>query len=99
VIVESDKRASEAGSVFAPLPQLLRNVRYGSSNPLDDQDVKRAIQDGETKLGDTGRVLIRKSGTEPLIRVMAEGENDKLVASVVDSIVASIEQVARRAAA
>ncbi len=99
VIVERNKPASEAGNVFAPLPQLLRNVRYGQANPLDDGDVKRAIKDGETKLGETGRVLIRKSGTEPLIRVMAEGENDVLVASVVDSIVSSIEQVARRAAA
>ena len=99
VIVERDKPASEAGNVFAPLPQLLRNVRYGRANPLDDSDVKRAIKDGETRLGDTGRVVIRKSGTEPLIRVMAEGENDVLVAAVVDSIVTSIEQVARRAAA
>ncbi|MCC7045366.1 MAG: phosphoglucosamine mutase [Alphaproteobacteria bacterium] len=99
VIVERERRASEAGRVFTPLPQILRNVRYGRSNPLDDAEVKRAVKAGEKKLGETGRLVIRKSGTEPLIRVMAEGENDALVSGVVDAIVASIESVARRAAA
>ena len=99
VIVERDTPASEAGRVFTPLPQLLRNVRFGRGNPLDDAEVKRAIRAAEKKLGETGRLVIRKSGTEPLIRVMAEGENDTLVAGVVDAIVASIESVARRAAA
>ncbi|MCC6469723.1 MAG: phosphoglucosamine mutase [Alphaproteobacteria bacterium] len=99
VIVEREKRASEAGRVFTPLPQVLRNVRYGRSNPLDDAEVKRAVKAGERKLGETGRLVIRKSGTEPLIRVMAEGENDALVSGVVDAIIASIESVARRAAA
>jgi phosphoglucosamine mutase len=99
VIVERRTTASEAGRVFAPLPQILRNVRFGRSNPLEDAEVKRAIKAGEKKLGETGRVLIRKSGTEPLIRVMAEGENETVVSGVVDAIVASIEMAARRAAA
>jgi phosphoglucosamine mutase len=99
VIVERQTTASEAGRVFTPLPQILRNVRYGRSNPLEDAEVKRAIKAGEKKLGETGRLVIRKSGTEPLIRVMAEGEDDTLVAGVVDSIVASIETATRRAAA
>ncbi|MCK6454007.1 MAG: phosphoglucosamine mutase [Alphaproteobacteria bacterium] len=99
VIVEAEKPASEAGRLFTALPQVLRNVRYGQSRPLDDAEVKRAIADGERKLGETGRVLIRKSGTEPVIRVMAEGEDDRLVAGVVDQIVAAIEAAARRQAA
>jgi len=99
VIVQADKPASEAARLFTALPQVLRNVRYGQSRPLDDAEVQRAIADGEKKLGETGRVLIRKSGTEPVIRVMAEGENDKLVTGVVDQIIAAIEAVARRQAA
>lgn len=99
VIVERQTTASRAGRVFQPLPQILRNVRYGRSNPLEDAEVKRAIEAGERKLGATGRLVIRKSGTEPLIRVMAEGENEALVAGVVDAIAGAIEIAARRAAA
>ncbi len=99
VIVERDKPASEVGRIFTPLPQLLKNVRFGRADPLGDADVKRAIKDGEKRLGGNGRVLIRKSGTEPLIRVMAEGADEKKVASVVDGIVAAIESATRRNAA
>jgi phosphoglucosamine mutase len=99
VIVEREKPASEVGRVFTPLPQLLKNVRFGRADPLGDAEVKRAIKDGEKRLGGAGRVLIRKSGTEPVIRVMAEGADEKKVAGVVDSIVAAIEQAARRHAA
>jgi len=99
VIVERDKPASEVGRVFMPLPQLLKNVRFGRADPLGDAEVKRAIKDGEKRLGAAGRVLIRKSGTEPVIRVMAEGADEKKVAGVVDTIVAAIEQAARRDAA
>ncbi|MGQ0676676.1 MAG: phosphoglucosamine mutase [Rhodospirillales bacterium] len=99
VIVERGKPASEVGRVFTPLPQVLKSVRFGRADPLGDAGVKRAIRDGEKRLGGAGRVLIRKSGTEPVIRVMAEGADEKKVAGVVDSIVAAIESAARRNAA
>ncbi len=99
VIVGRDKPASEVGRMFTPLPQLLKNVRFGRADPLSDAEVKRAIKDGEKRLGGNGRVLIRKSGTEPVIRVMAEGADETKVAGVVDSIVAAIESATRRNAA
>jgi len=94
VIVATGKPASEVCRPFDPLPQLLKNVRFNGGAPLDDVTVKQAIADGEDRLGDTGRLLIRKSGTEPLIRVMAEGEDEKLVAAVVGDIVQAVEQAA-----
>jgi len=85
-LVESGKPASELLRQFEPLPQLLKNVRFEEGEPLEAASVKSAIADGEARLNGTGRILIRKSGTEPLIRVMAEGEDEALVAQVVDSI-------------
>jgi phosphoglucosamine mutase len=95
VLVESRKPASMACRVFEPLPQLLRNVALNGSDPLEESAVRRVIADGKKRLGATGRLLIRKSGTEPLVRVMAEGEDEVLVGHVVDDIVAVIEQAAR----
>ncbi|HVI87114.1 MAG TPA: phosphoglucosamine mutase [Dongiaceae bacterium] len=92
VLVGAEKPASEAGRVFTPLPQLLKNVRYGAGQtPLDVASVRQAIAEGEARLSGVGRVLIRKSGTEPLIRVMAEGEDEALVAAVVSDIVKAVE--------
>jgi phosphoglucosamine mutase len=85
-LVESGKPASELLRQFEPLPQLLKNVRFEGGQPLDAAAVKKAIAEGEARLNGTGRLLIRKSGTEPLIRVMAEGEDEALVGDVVDSI-------------
>jgi phosphoglucosamine mutase len=85
-LVESGKPASELLRQFEPLPQLLKNVRFEGGQPLDAAIVKKAIAEGEARLTGTGRLLIRKSGTEPLIRVMAEGEDEALVGEVVDSI-------------
>ncbi len=93
VLHEIKRPASEALSLFEPAPQLLKNVRYKSGEPLNHKDVKQAIADGEAQLGKTGRVVIRKSGTEPLIRVMAEGEDEALVNSVVGQIVVALEAV------
>ncbi len=87
VIVEKDRPVSEVCHNFDPFPQILKNVRYGSSDPLGMESVKKAIRDGEARLGKEGRLLIRKSGTEPLIRVMGEGINDSLVNEIVDNIV------------
>ena len=95
VIVGSGRPTSEVGRIFMPLPQIMRNVRFDESQPLEDDSVKKAIRDGERRLGSAGRVVIRKSGTEPVIRVMAEAEDDSLVGVVVDDIVSAIERVAR----
>lgn len=94
VLVSSDAAASEICDVFEPLPQVLKNVGYSGEPPLETEPVKAAIAEGEAKLDGTGRVLIRRSGTEPLIRVMAEGEDPQLVESVVDTICRSIEKAA-----
>ena len=94
VIVASDGPASKVTRLFDPLPQLLKNVRYGIGQPLEDTLVKNAIKEGEARLSDTGRVLIRKSGTEAMIRVMAEGEDESLILSVVDNIVSAVEHAA-----
>ncbi len=92
VIVREQKPASEVCRVFQPMPQLLRSVGINGRDPLGDGAVKKAIQDGEGRLAESGRLLIRKSGTEPLIRVMAEGEDAGLIGSVVDNIVGEIER-------
>jgi phosphoglucosamine mutase len=76
---------------FDPLPQLLKNVRFDGGQPLEKSSVKAAIADGEARLSGTGRVVIRKSGTEPLIRVMAEGEDQALVEAVVDQICEAVK--------
>ncbi len=91
VLVDGGRPASEVTSVFTPLPQLLRSVRFAGSAPLDRSDVRDAIRDGEASLGATGRLVIRKSGTEPLIRVMAEGDDEALIDQVVGSICSTIE--------
>ena len=90
-LVESGRPASEVLNLFEPLPQLLKNVRFEGGTPLKDANVKAAIADGEARLAGRGRVLIRKSGTEPVIRVMAEGEDEGLVAEVVDTICAAVK--------
>lgn len=94
VLVASGKRASDICDMFEPLPQLLKNVTFNGGSPLETDSVKKAIADAEARLSDTGRLLIRKSGTEPLIRVMAEGEDSALVAQVVDDICVAISEQA-----
>lgn len=85
-IVETGKRASEVCRLFTPVPQLIYSVRFGNGDPLESPAVKRVIEDGEDRLGSEGRLVVRKSGTEPVIRVMAEGEDEELIAAVVDEI-------------
>jgi phosphoglucosamine mutase len=96
-LVESEKPLSEIGRIFTPYPQTLRNVRFNGGAPLEAEDVVRAIRAGEERLGNDGRVLIRPSGTEPVIRVMAEGMDPAVVTAVVDEIAGAIERVARAA--
>ncbi len=95
---EAGKPASQVARLFKPYPQLLKNVRFSGGQPLEDDAVKRAIRDGEAKLNGNGRLLIRKSGTEPLIRVMAEGEDEAMIGRVVDDICAAVARVAGAAA-
>ncbi|WP_413719687.1 phosphoglucosamine mutase [Silicimonas sp. MF1-12-2] len=84
--------ASELRQVFAPVPQLLKNVRFDPATaPLDAVSVQNVIRDAEVRLNGKGRLLIRKSGTEPLIRVMAECEDDNLLVAVVDDVVRAVE--------
>lgn len=93
-MVESGKKASELANVFEPVPQLLKNVRFkAGSDPLNDDKVKGAISDGEAKFGASGRLLIRKSGTEPLVRVMGECEDPALLGTVVDAICEEVGRV------
>ena len=90
-LVETGRAASELLHQFEPLPQLLKNVRFDGGQPLEAASVKNAIADAEARLSGTGRLLIRKSGTEPVIRVMAEAEDEALVEEVVDQICEAVK--------
>lgn len=85
-LVEQGKPASELLRQFEPVPQLLKNVRFAGGAPLETDRVKRCIAEAEAELNGKGRLVIRKSGTEPLIRVMAEGDDEAQVHAVVDRI-------------
>jgi phosphoglucosamine mutase len=93
-LVESGKPASELLHLFDPVPQLLKNVRFGGGKPLEDATVKAVIADSEAALNGKGRLVIRPSGTEPLIRVMAEGDDAGQVETIVDRICAAVADAA-----
>jgi len=93
-IIRAGKPASEVLNVFNPVPQMLKNVKYSGRSPLDSDRVKAAIKAAEQELGSDGRVLVRASGTEPLIRVMAEGDNESIVDRVTDDILNAIKTAA-----
>ncbi|MEO1282112.1 MAG: phosphoglucosamine mutase [Pseudomonadota bacterium] len=97
VVVSTDKPVSEVCSRFTPLPQILKNVRYSDGMPLDESLVKEAIADARGRLGNAGRLVIRPSGTEPVIRVMAEGDDAALVDAVVGDICDAVRSVAQAA--
>ena len=97
-VKESGKKASEALQLFEPCPQILKNVRFKeASKPLDQSDVKAAIDKAQSEFANDGRVLVRESGTEPVIRVMAEGDDLKKVEKLVDDLCAVIEKVGQSA--
>ena len=93
-LVDSGKPASEVLRQFEPLPQMLKNVRFNGGAPLENEKVKKRIAEAERELEGRGRLLIRKSGTEPLIRVMAEGEDPALVERIVDDICEAVQAAA-----
>jgi phosphoglucosamine mutase len=94
VIRRQDKPVSQVCHRFEPLPQVLKNVRYKAGAPLENAGVKSAISAAEQKLGRGGRLIIRPSGTEPVIRVMGEGDDKILVEAVVDDIVSALSKAA-----
>ncbi len=94
-VKQSDKPVSQVTQLFTPLPQVQRNARYGEFNPLDTDQVRQAIAEAMSRLDQNGgRLLVRPSGTEPLIRVMAEGEDPSLIGKLVDELVSLIEKQA-----
>ncbi|MGH6653169.1 MAG: phosphoglucosamine mutase [Sphingopyxis sp.] len=95
-LVASGKPASELLHQFDAVPQLLKNVRFAGGAPLDDSQVQAAIAEGEAALAGRGRLVIRASGTEPLIRVMAEGDDAAQVEQVVDMICDAVRVAAAR---
>ena len=94
VVKKQDQPVSKVCHRFDPLPQILKNVRYKSGKPLEDAKVASAIEDAEARLDGHGRLVIRPSGTEPVIRVMGEGDDKVLVEEVVDGIVEALTRAA-----
>jgi phosphoglucosamine mutase len=94
VVRKLDKPVSQVCHRFEPLPQILRNVRYKKGKPLEDAKVRLAIKSAEQKLNGQGRLVIRPSGTEPVIRVMGEGDDKRLVEDAVAGIVEALTDVA-----
>jgi phosphoglucosamine mutase len=93
-VVRQGKPVSEVCNMFTPFPQILKNVKFLSGAPLDNSKVKSAIKDAEVMLGNSGRLVIRPSGTEPLIRVMAEGQDESMVRRIVDELCGVISKSA-----
>jgi phosphoglucosamine mutase len=94
VLVQQDKPMSALARQFEPVPQKMENVRFAGGEPLSSATVQNAIAEGERRLNGSGRVLVRASGTEPLIRVMAEGDDETLVAQVVREIAGAVKLAA-----
>ena len=94
VVKRHNKPVSEICHRFEPLPQILKNVRFKAGKPLENAGVKSAIASAEKKLGQGGRLLVRPSGTEPLIRVMGEGDDKALVEAAVDDVIEALTKAA-----
>ena len=97
-IVRQGRPASEVLNVFEPVPQLLKNVKYSGVSPMDNPVLQEAIADAKSDFGNAGRVLVRASGTEPLIRVMAEGDDMSKVEHVTDGLVDVIKELTAQSA-
>ena len=98
VVVERRRRASEVCRLFEPLPQTLRSVRFTGPSPLNLPELRDACADAERRLANQGRLLIRESGTEPVLRVMAEAEDEALVNDIVEGLCDTIKHLTQRAA-
>ena len=94
VLTQSNKPMSALGRQFEPAPQVLKNVRFSGGKPLEKKQVKDAIAEAEARLNGTGRIVVRASGTEPLIRIMAEGDDERMVKDVVKAIATAVEEAA-----
>jgi phosphoglucosamine mutase len=94
VVKRMNKAVSEVCRRFEPLPQVLKNVRYKNGKPLENASVRSAIASAEKKLGLGGRLIVRPSGTEPVIRVMGEGDDKILVEAAVDDVIEALTEVA-----
>ena len=95
VLVEKQQPVSKTGRVWSSVPQQMRNVRHSGGRLHEHDDVQKAIANARAKLGKNGRVLVRPSGTEPLIRVMVEGDDAALVTALLDDITQAVEDVSR----
>ena len=93
-LVDKGKKASELLRIFDPVPQYLKSVTFKSKQPLEDLSVKKAVAKADEKLNGSGRLLVRKSGTEPLVRVMAEGADEGLIKMLVEDICSAVEKAA-----
>jgi len=94
VLAQSNAPLSTLARQFEPAPQVLKNVRFAGGKPLETKSVKAAIAEAEARLSDTGRIVVRASGTEPLIRIMAEGDDERMVKDVVKAIANAVEEAA-----
>jgi len=94
VLAEANQPMSSLARQFEPAPQVLKNVRFAGGKPLEADRVKAAIADGEARLNGNGRIVVRASGTEPLIRIMAEGDDERMVKDVVKAIATAVEEAA-----
>ena len=93
-LAATGRRASDVTGLFHPLPQVLRNIRVEDARVLESARAEAAIAEGEARLGARGRLVIRRSGTEPVIRVMAEGDDEALVSAVVDDVADAVASAA-----
>ena len=93
-MVKKQKPVSQVCHRFAALPQVFKNVRYRSGKPLENSKVRSAIEEGEQRLNGHGRLVVRPSGTEPVIRIMGEGDDKALVEEIVDGIVDALTDIA-----
>jgi len=94
VLVQSKKAMSALARQFEPVPQRLENVRFSGGKPLETDAVQTAIAAAETRLGSSGRVVVRASGTEPLIRIMAEADDERVVGQVIKDIASAVKKAA-----
>jgi phosphoglucosamine mutase len=94
VMVRSQKPLSSLARQFEPVPQRLENIRFSGGKPLETDSVKKAIAEAEARLAGQGRIVVRPSGTEPLIRIMAEHDDERMVGQVIRDIAGAVKKAA-----